>query len=500
MDANKSNATLTPAISNETDSGLIRRARLIRRQTTKHYCQNLCSLNSTSFISQILILKLKPRPEANDFERLCVNTSNSSNLFIPSIEFSYPSIESKLSKFPPPLFYPDFMRETIQRRENDETFQVVLTDEKGNRTFAYCFKFLNQPISSLEKKKSEISRIKFSILVFISHYPYDSVFYTFASYFILSLRKGDKSLAKIAIETMSAKATSSDIPLNFATNEIIRWVNPHVSNTLQTVGIENALLVFLCLLAEKRIIVTGTNVTEVSHVVKAFVQLLSPLEWPHTLIPVIPDSQPELCHNPTPYICGILRYNLSLIRQILCPCPSECESGEDPILFDVERGFVIPYLKMDSRKNVGLNTIVNFSAMMGFPKSMVVELLSELRKCIPFTNPLKADQKIQKKVMKWYAKLFGHFRNFGRTSQQLLTVKNRKLFVRAHPSPEIRQFLKWFTENGILQQFMFTQNNATSINPTMLIFYKILDKYSPPVTKSGKRRKAKSLVWRIFKH
>lgn len=75
--------------------------------------------------------------------------------------------------------------------------------------------------------------------------------------------------------------------------------------------------------------------------------------------------------------------------------------------------------------------------------------------------------------MKWYAKLFGHFRNFGRTSQQLLTVKNRKLFVRAHPSPEIRQalyvhkqsifdvkfrqFLKWFTENGILQQFMFTQ-------------------------------------------
>lgn len=27
------------------------------------------------------------------------------------------------------------MRETIQRRENDETFQVVLTDEKGNRFF-----------------------------------------------------------------------------------------------------------------------------------------------------------------------------------------------------------------------------------------------------------------------------------------------------------------------------------------------------------------------------
>lgn len=52
--------------------------------------------------------------------------------------------------------------------------------------------------------------------------------------------------------------------------------------------------------------------------------------------------------------------------------------------------------------------------------------------------------------MTWYAKLFGHYQQFG---SGLMSAKNRKLFVKAHPSPDTREFLQWFVETGILQTF-----------------------------------------------
>lgn len=54
---------------------------------------------------------------------------------IPCIDYSYPLLTTKQyqEKYPPPLFYPDFMKSTIQRKEDLDSFLVILTDEKGNR-------------------------------------------------------------------------------------------------------------------------------------------------------------------------------------------------------------------------------------------------------------------------------------------------------------------------------------------------------------------------------
>ena len=78
-----------------------------------------------------------------------------------------------------------------------------------------------------------------------------------------------------------------------------------MSTILKKIGMENALFIFLNMLAERRIIITGS--TDVSQTVHALVRLLAPLEWPHGLIPILPDSQIEYCQNPTPYIYGLLR-------------------------------------------------------------------------------------------------------------------------------------------------------------------------------------------------
>jgi hypothetical protein len=78
---------------------------------------------------------------------------------IPSVDFAYPPMGSNAVQFPPQFFYPDFMKGTLQRREDRETFQVILTNQRAERwlpflifllkiilrTFAFCFKFLTQP-------------------------------------------------------------------------------------------------------------------------------------------------------------------------------------------------------------------------------------------------------------------------------------------------------------------------------------------------------------------
>jgi len=82
---------------------------------------------------------------------------------------------SNASNFPPQLFYPDFMKGTVQRREERETYQVVLTNDKAERfeffknllikklffsTFAFCFKFPTLPQhSSIISTDSGISTL-----------------------------------------------------------------------------------------------------------------------------------------------------------------------------------------------------------------------------------------------------------------------------------------------------------------------------------------------------
>lgn len=77
---------------------------------------------------------------------------------------------------------------------------------------------------------------------------------------------------------------------------------------------------------------------------------------------------------------------------------------------------------------------------MGFPKTLVSELLVSLRATLLIKSPSKADDKIEKQIMKWYAKIFGHYQVYG---DALLTSRTRKQLSISHPSPDVREMLQW---------------------------------------------------------
>jgi len=230
---------------------------------------------------------------------------------------------------------------------------------------------------------------------------------------------------------------------------------------------------------------------------QAFTRLMFPLEWPYTLIPVVPDSRTELCYNPTPYICGILRYNLNKVRDLIVPLPGDTE--DEIIIIDVERGIILPCLPLQSLRDNDLRSkaLLNWAHNMGFPKALVAELLASLRAVLPIKSPSRADDKIEKRIMTWYAKIFGHYQVYG---DALLSARCRKRLSMAHPSPDVREMLQWFAETGILQSFFFSQLNNQSLGTTEQAerFQHIIKKCAPPINKKGKCGKARSLVWRIF--
>ncbi|KAH7698429.1 p70, partial [Aphelenchoides avenae] len=360
------------------NSSLVRRARLIRRSTTNQYCEHLKRLKEEDgvIIHQILIIRLKPREDASEYEKACIRGSNSA--FVPSVEFAYPPVGNEACKFPPPLFYPDFTKSTVQRKEDLESFPVILTNEKGDRTYAYCFKFLSKPKSP---DLSPDGSGSYSVLVFASHYSQEALFNQLAADFVATIQKDTTKLYTMCRDLLNLRLTTSEDAYKrskYIVNKDLKWSKCAISTSIEKIGLENAVFIFLCLLAEKRVIVTGSNISDVSRTVQMFVRLLAPLEWPHTLIPIIPDSQSELCYNPTPYICGILRYNLSRVKDLICPLPGD--TSDEITIIDVERGIVLPCLPLQILRDneLRVKALVNCGDAMGFPKSAISDLLSSL--------------------------------------------------------------------------------------------------------------------------
>lgn len=73
---------------------------------------------------------------------------------------------------------------------------------------------------------------------------------------------------------------------------------------LERLGVESTITIFASLLSEKRILIIGDCVSSLSKILQAASAMLLPFEWPHTFIPVIPDSYVQLCFSPTPYLIG----------------------------------------------------------------------------------------------------------------------------------------------------------------------------------------------------
>ena len=73
----------------------------------------------------------------------------------------------------------------------------------------------------------------------------------------------------------------------------------------QCIGLENLVLLFSALACEQRIIFVSKKLDRLSDCIHAALSLISPLEWQHILIPLLPFTLLNYCVAPMPYIVGL---------------------------------------------------------------------------------------------------------------------------------------------------------------------------------------------------
>ncbi|CAB3399846.1 unnamed protein product [Caenorhabditis bovis] len=372
----------------------VSRAKELRRVTTEIGKSEMRSRDGGLFDCVVLVKVKEENPDG-------------SNSRSPAIEFSFP--EERGETIRPELVLPDFTRlAEIESGEwsDEEGYMVSLTDNQGVRRFAYCIRYL--PAIDAEKQSS--SNLPWVLAVVTANRNY-GFYHELALHAVNFAKTGTPVLMRFLQSIHSnpyPSAGSSLIFIKRSANGYERKYelqnlgsNPELntSQVIRRIGAEISVCAIAALLAEQRVLIAGDTVYTVSQAVNAFEYLLRPLIWPHTQVSIIPDNLTDLCHNPTPFIMGILRSNLTNIKELIADNLSLEDLKDNFVLLDIDNGLMIPppvsYPDKVSLENWRTAVAVCYCMRVGMPKKVSVHLINLFRAALEDHDSLSADLKIE---------------------------------------------------------------------------------------------------------
>ena len=228
-----------------------------------------------------------------------------------------------------------FPEQRVERAERlDASFYVfVLTDGAGERTFGHCLRFLPPGVGARWPV----------VLCALSRHDWPALFRDLLTAMVPSLG------AALADDAARAALLGPACSIRARLEELCALqLPPGVSLPLLATGPRNtddeaiaALLkrvppatvcALLCsLLHERRIVVTGESLSDVSAAVHACAALLRPLSWQHLFLPVLPADLLEYVSAPMPFLIGLQTPVFAAVQQMRLPVEHlvvvDCDSG-----------------------------------------------------------------------------------------------------------------------------------------------------------------------------
>lgn len=114
-------------------------------------------------------------------------------------------------------------------------------------------------------------------------------------------------------------------------NQPIAWVSLPFGHLFECLDIDNIILVWHCLVLERQVLLTSTQLSILTVSAEIFLSLLFPMKWSHAYIPVLPHFLIPILSAPMPFLCGINKANLA---DALYDLSSEC------VLVDLDKNLV----------------------------------------------------------------------------------------------------------------------------------------------------------------
>jgi len=114
-------------------------------------------------------------------------------------------------------------------------------------------------------------------------------------------------------------------------NQPIAWVSLPFSHLFQCLDIDNIILVWHCLVLERQVLLTSTQLSILTTCSEILLSLLFPMRWSHAYIPLVPKFLIPILSAPMPFFCGIDKASLAEALYDLSP---EC------VVVDLDKNLV----------------------------------------------------------------------------------------------------------------------------------------------------------------
>ena len=179
--------------------------------------------------------------------------------------------------------------------------------------------------ASTEKIEKELFLPK--CLVILSTYPYLAAFREYLTQLNRLSKMGEMTLpieryiTNFCSEIPAPPPGSFEVQTTILDSVIRIWSPPHnlpipwvslpFSNLFECLDIDNIILVWHCLLLERQVLITSTQLSILTTASEIFLSLLFPMRWSHAYIPVLPHFLIPILSAPMPFLCGIHKANLA---------------------------------------------------------------------------------------------------------------------------------------------------------------------------------------------
>ncbi|XP_045474322.1 uncharacterized protein LOC123680457 isoform X2 [Harmonia axyridis] len=182
--------------------------------------------------------------------------------------------------------------------------------------------------------------------------------------------------------------------------------------------------IFASLLLERKVILISCLLSKLSSCVEALQTIIYPFTWPHSFIPVLPQSLWEFVEAPTPIICGIL--SVEVLNK-----------------HDIEHGIVVDLDEKCIWKEEGDED-----------KALSTSMLKAWRKSLALAKTVPVDEdkhsfRLTDAYIHMFAVVLKNYKDY-------IVNGNfqKEAFIRSYKSKGVRRFLKWFTDTSMFLTFV----------------------------------------------
>ena len=224
-------------------------------------------------------------------------------------------------------------------------------------------------------------------------------------------------------------------------------------------SVDNIILIFRLLLAEKKLLFIHDDYTELTNITNSFISLLYPFQWIHTYIPIMSAEMLKYLETFLPFLNGIHTSLMTLVEKIF---KDEIEESEEIFLIYIKKNEINLSSSFKNNKNKATKYIQSILPNLPFEKELRKELKAiESKKQL---NNELLENRLRDAFIHIFVKMFYDYDKYIINLDNDV-VFNKVLFMKNLPTKEEKteKFFEEFVDSQLFQQFsqnLFDTDNS----------------------------------------